>query len=142
MHVEQVCFDRVFDVQAMNGLFSFESGGQLRYGISLPDEAVPADGEWLTIVFAEEGNWSSVLGWHDPATGKMGLRERTWALAWDAAQALGFLGALVLTATGAEAGMPVVLPSMLIGLCGIVFVLIRGLRRNGQVRRILGGHPV
>jgi len=136
MHLEQVHFERVFDAQQMNGVFSFEGGGQVRYGVWLPGDAVPASGKRLVLAFGEAGNWSTVLGWIDPATGALGLR-RTWSMAADWLRALGAVSKLILLTAGAMLGLRYVVPLAALGVCGIGWLLWRAMRRNRVVRQAL-----
>jgi len=140
MHLEQVCFERVFDAQQMNGVFSFESDGQVRYGVWLPGDAVPANGKRLILAFGEAGNWSTVLGWIDPATGELGLR-RTWSMAAEWARALGVVTKLILVTAGAALGLRYAVPFVALGVCGIGWALWRAMRRNRRVRRALQAFP-
>lgn len=141
MHLEQVHFERVFDAQQMNGVFSFEGGGQVRYGVWLPGDAVPASGKRLVLAFGEAGNWSTVLGWIDPATGALGLR-RTWSMAADWLRALGAVSKLILLTAGAMLGLRYVVPLVALGVCGIGWLLWRAMRRNRVVRQALLEFPV
>jgi len=140
MHLEPVRFERVFDAQQMNGVFSFESGGQVRYGVWLPGDSVPASGKRLILAFGEAGNWSTVLGWIDPATGELGLR-RTWSMAAEWARALGLVGKLIILTAGAALGLRYAVPFVGLGLCVIVWALWRAMRRNRRVRRALQEFP-
>lgn len=78
MHVEQINFDRVFDVQELTGSFSFERAGWPVYGVSAPGLGIPRAGSTYAVAFAETGNWQTVLGWRDLSTSTVRLRESTW----------------------------------------------------------------
>jgi hypothetical protein len=137
MHVERVRFDRVFDVVRGNGLFSFESGGRKRYGVSLPCQVVPAEGSVLVVALAAADNWSATLGWHDPASGRIALREDTWTLFWNAAENTAWFGGIAVAAAAALAGAVGVLLALPAALFAFGCLLWRGLRRKDALRRAL-----
>ena len=81
MHIRQVRFDRVFDVQERTGDFSFEDGGWPVYGVNAGAMGIAREGATYAVAFAEAGNWNTVIGWRDLATPQVGIRRSAWALA-------------------------------------------------------------
>lgn len=75
MHIEQVRFDEVFDVQAARGDFSFRTGGKPVYGVNLRHGLVPAAGSRYAIAFERQGDWSTVLAWRAFGTQKVRFKE-------------------------------------------------------------------
>jgi hypothetical protein len=65
MHLERIHFDEIFDVVMPRSAFSFKSGGRVRYGASLGHRVVPDEGSTFAVVFAQQDNWTTVLGWRD-----------------------------------------------------------------------------
>jgi hypothetical protein len=137
MHVERVRFDRVFDVVRGNGMFSFESGGRPRYGVSLPGQVVPAEGSALVVALAAPDNWSATLGWRDPASGRTALREDTWTVLWNAAENTARFGGIAVAAAGALGSVVAVLLALPASLCAFGWLFSRGLRRKDALRRAL-----
>lgn len=77
MHIEMIRFDTVFDVVERSGTFSFKSGGRTEYGVRLQNHAIPRQGAPYAVAFAERGNWQSVMGWRDLASGDAVLAQST-----------------------------------------------------------------
>lgn len=78
-HIEQIRFDRVFDVQG--GTFSFESGGGKHYAVRFANGSVPHDGAVYAVALLEPGNWQKIVGWRDLAGDKVELSESAWDVA-------------------------------------------------------------
>jgi len=79
MHIEQVDFDEVFDVQAGIGDFSFRSGGKPVYGVNLRNGFVPAAGSRYAVAFERAGDWNSVLAWRALGTQKVQFKLPGWS---------------------------------------------------------------
>lgn len=80
MHIEQLRFDEVFDVQPARGDFSFRSGGRPVYGVRLGKGCVPAAGSRYAVAFEQAGDWDTVLAWRELGTQVVRFREPGWAL--------------------------------------------------------------
>lgn len=81
MHIRQVRFDRVFDVQQATGDFSFEEGGWPVYGVNAAAMGIPREGSTHAVAFAEAGNWNTVIGWRDMATSTVQIKRSAWQFA-------------------------------------------------------------
>lgn len=81
-HIEVVRFDRVFDVQAGRGNFSFDSGGKRQFGVQFAGGDIPAEGARYAVALAEPGNWQRIIGWRDLAGAQVRLKESAWDVAW------------------------------------------------------------
>lgn len=81
MHIEQVRFDRIFDVQQRTGDFSFEDGGWPVYGVNVVGMGIPREGASYAVAFSEAGNWNTVIGWRDLATPQIRIKRSAWQLA-------------------------------------------------------------
>jgi hypothetical protein len=75
MHIEQVQFEEVFDVQAARGDFSFRTGGKPVYGVNLRHGFVPAAGSRYAVAFERQGDWSTVLAWRALGTQEVRFKE-------------------------------------------------------------------
>jgi hypothetical protein len=137
MHIKRIHLDEVFDAPWRRGAFSFRSGGQPTYGVRLPGWRVPPAGSTLALAFERPGDWRSVIGWHDLATGRITLRDPAWAIvlhklseAWEAAP-------IVLAACLLLCGVPGLWLALAV-IVGTSGYFLRGaLRRNGHVRAAL-----
>jgi hypothetical protein len=78
MYIENVTFDRVFDVSPSSGDFSFTSAGKTEYGVRFRRRVVPTKGSMFAVAFAEIGNWNTVLGWRDLTSTEVILMRPTW----------------------------------------------------------------
>jgi len=81
MHIKQVRFDRIFDVQQRTRDFSFEGGGWPVYGVNAIGGRIPCEGSTYAVAFGEPDNWEKVIGWRDLATSQVELKRSAWALA-------------------------------------------------------------
>lgn len=81
MHIKQVRFDRMFDVQERTGDFSFEDGRWPVYGVNVAAMRIPREGASYAVAFAEAGNWNTVIGWRDLATSTVEIKRSAWQLA-------------------------------------------------------------
>lgn len=80
MNLVTVTFDRVFDLHRRVGgrfpthtQFSFESGGQVHYSVSVPGLPTIETGMTVTAILAEAGNWQSLKGWRNWSNGELAL---------------------------------------------------------------------
>lgn len=51
MHIEQIHFDEVFDIQTVRGDFSFRSRGRAHYGVNLQNRVIPRPGSTFAVAF-------------------------------------------------------------------------------------------
>jgi hypothetical protein len=137
MHVQQIRFDDVFDVAAWRGDFSFRSRDRTEYGANLQAHVIPHEGSTLAIAFAEPGNWNTVLGWRDLATGKITLKQPTWSF-WLAALADSILHGPFFIAGGFVFwGVQGALLAALASAGIVCFQAVRSTRLNRAVKRAL-----
>lgn len=139
MHIEQVRFDRIFDVQQGTGDFSFESGGWPVYGVNAVRGTIPREASTYAVAFAERGNWETVIGWRDLATQEVQIKRALWAnlgphLPWIYLLVSGLLGA-AMGGGGWKAALP--LAAMLVLVAGLV--IRSGIVRQRQAERALRG---
>jgi cation transport ATPase len=79
LHQETVTFDRVFDIvrsgqgddNEPSTLFSFQSGSRYEYGVAVPGEPEISDGMTVTVILGRAGNWQTLMGWVNHATGEL-----------------------------------------------------------------------
>lgn len=79
MHIETVKLDQVFDIQRraatrfskQHTYFSFECEGVKRYAIQVPGWPRIEQGDALTVVLRQTGNWQTLVGWKNHATGEL-----------------------------------------------------------------------
>ena len=122
MHIEQVRFDRIFDVQQRTGDFSFESGGWPVYGVNAVGGEIPREAATYAVAFAERGNWETVIGWRDLATQEVRLKPTVWAhlgphMPWIYLFISGLLGS-AMSGGGWKAALP--LAAMLVLVAGLL----------------------
>ena len=133
MHVEKVRFDEVFDVAPRGGDFSFRSQGKTQYGVRLQSGIIPGNGSTFAVAFDQPGQWTTVLGWRDLASGDVRLAHPDWAL-W-----------LVTLSDLLAVGVFLIVGGLLLGGPGIALAVaaaflypaIRQMRRNRAVRQAL-----
>lgn len=133
MHIETVQFDDVFDVAPHGGHFSFRSRGKTQYGVKLENGVIPRKGATFAVAFDRPGQWSTVLGWRDLASGDVRLAHPGWTL-W-----LGSLSDLL------TFGIFFVVGGLLLGGIGVALAVAaaflypatRQMRRNRAVKRAL-----
>jgi len=142
MHIRQVRFDRVFDVQQRTGDFSFEDGGWPVYGVNVAGMGVPREGSTYAVAFAEAGNWNTVIGWRDLASSTVQIKRSAWQLAIQQLP-YGYLMipvpyGIALALGGYRAAAPVAaLMLVVVGAC-----VYRAAWRNRQaVQALRGVHP-
>lgn len=139
MHIEQVRFDRIFDVQQVTGDFSFESGGWPVYGVNAVGGRIPREASTYAVAFGERGNWETVIGWRDMATQEVQIKRSFWAtlgphMPWIYLLVSGLLGA-AMSGGGWRAALP--LAAMLVLVSGLV--IRSGIVRQRQAERALRG---
>jgi hypothetical protein len=137
MHIEQVAFEEVFDVQSARGDFSFRTRGKPRYGVNLHSGVIPSAGSTFAVAFGQAGNWDTVLGCRDLAGTEVRLRRVTWQSVLLATGDFIFLGPLCMIAGlvigGTWAGA-VLATLLLLAMGGVV---VHGMRLNRAVVRAL-----
>ena len=145
MHVETVTLDRVFDVQRRNASkyapkrtdFSFESAGTRHFAVQVPGWPGLAQGDRLTAVLQEPGNWQTLAGWKNHTTGELVLPDTRRSL-WGVFRALagGLVGYGLFAGATTPAGRTA--SAMFAVLCGILgSVLVeQWLRERAQSRFI------
>lgn len=141
LHLEQVCFERVFDAPGPNSIFSFEAAGMRQYGVNFAGSPVPQAGARFAVVLAEPGNWQKVLGCRDLATPDVYLRETVWGVVSDFAF-LGYFGlpvvlGITLMAFGGWAALAVLILSVWAAAAYLRHVL----RRSRAIARMLREAP-
>ena len=137
MHVEQVEFEQVFDVQAGRGDFSFTSKGRSHYGVNLYRGMIPRAGATYLVAFAEKANWSSVLGWRDCAGGASELRQPLWHGVVTGIESLLWLGPFLVLGALLFGGQAAAL-AVLLAICSFAGVRVyRIAERNRAIRRAL-----
>jgi len=139
MHIEQVRFDRIFDVQQRTGDFSFESGGWPVYGVNAVGGKIPREASTYAVAFAERGNWETLIGWRDLATQEVQLKRTVWAnlgphLPWIYLLVSGLLAG-AMNGGGWKAALP--LAAMLVLVVGLV--IRSGIVRQRRAERALRG---
>ena len=139
MHIEQVRFDRIFDVQQVTGDFSFESGGWPVYGVNAVGGKIPREASTYAVAFGERGNWETVIGWRDMATQEVHIKRSFWAslgphMPWIYLLVSGLLGA-AMGRGGWKAALP--LAAMLVLVAGLV--IRSSIVRQRQAERALRG---
>lgn len=139
-HIEQVRFDRVFDVQGAD--FSFESGGQKHYAVRFSNDSVPAAGALYAVALIERGNWQQIVGWRDLATAKVLLRESAWSVAFSELTDYYLLVPIFVVAGFVFVGPWGALAALALFVCWSVYVVRRAARRNRLVDAALRAvHP-
>ncbi|WP_139220061.1 hypothetical protein [Collimonas sp. OK412] len=77
MPLTTVRFDRVFDIVVSTKdrkpvtFFSFESNGARQFAVPAPGKPDLRTGAVVTAYLGDEGNWQTLLGWKDHATGEL-----------------------------------------------------------------------
>lgn len=135
MHIKQVRFDRIFDVQERTGDFSFEDGGWPVYGVNANGLTIPREGATYAVAFAEAGNWEKVIGWRDLAESNVEIKRSAWSLA---IQALPWYYMIIPVPFGITLAVPVA------GLMVLAFgaFIYRAAWRNRQAAQALRDvHP-
>lgn len=137
MHIEQVHFDEVFDIQAGRGDFSFRSGGTPTYGVNLRNRFIPAAGSRYAIAFERRGDWDSVVAWR-----ALGAREVDFKTPGWLALTLCFADFLWFVPSTIAAGLVFGGPALALALAAAFLALAAvgagwGIRRNRAVERAL-----
>jgi len=138
LHLEQVCFERVFDAPYDPvGIFSFEAQGRRQFGLDFCGSPVPRVGARFAVVLAESGNWQTVLGCRDLATPDVYLGQTIWGtvadLAWIGYFALPVLCIVTLMMFGGWASLAVLAFSVFASVAYLRHVH----RRSRTVERML-----
>ncbi|MGF6273097.1 hypothetical protein ABIB38_001455 [Massilia sp. UYP11] len=136
-HLEQVCFERIFDAPGRTGYFSFEAAGKRQYGVMLPDGEVPREGAHYAVVLAEKDNWQAIMAWRDLSTPHVYIRETAWQVVRNYAW-LGYVGmpavlGVTLVAFGGWAALAV----LALMLWGGAAYLRHVIRRNRRIEQAL-----
>lgn len=142
--VVAVRFERVFDVQRRSLQerpctdFSFEMpDGRKVYGVSVPGEPRIEAGMEVSAVLTTEGNWQTLIGWKDHATGAVVLPRARFAFIellgpLAVATVFGLLGRSAGSAVGRYAAFGVAALGLLVWID-----LLNRWRRNRRAARIL-----
>jgi|GEM_PF-739139 len=141
LHLEQVCFDRVFDAQQGSTMFSFESGGKRQFGVHFAGGPVPVPGARYAVVLGEPGNWQKVLGCRDLATPDVYLRETVWGIVSEFAFLGYFVLPVVLGITLAVFGAWAALSVLVLSVWMIAAYLRHVQRRSRAIMRMLRAVP-
>lgn len=137
VHIDVVRFDRLFDVQASNGNFSFESGGRRRFAVELAGGEIPAEGARYAVALAEKDNWQKIVGWRDLAGTEVRLRESAWDAALSGLHAWCMLAPLLVIFVLLSLGPWAALAAFLALFWLWVQMIGRALRRNRLVDEAL-----
>lgn len=138
MHIEEIRFDEVFDVQALRGDFSFSTRGRPSYGVNLGNNIIPSLGATFAVAFVKPGDWSTVLAWRDLASKKVKFKQPSWIAVLLAASDLILFGPLFIAGGLALAGEWIVAGVFAaLFAVGVLTMLTRGVIRNRMVERAL-----
>lgn len=139
MHIEQIDFDEVFDIQAARGDFSFRSRGRAHYGANLQNRVIPRPGSRFAVAFATPGDWPSVIGSRDLASSEVVLARPTWMAFLLQAGDFFVFGLPFIVGTLVFGGSwPGLVLAALLALA-IAYVIVRGLRVNRAATQALLG---
>lgn len=128
-------FDRVFDIvrdgrdadREPSTLFSFQSGNRCEYGVAVPGEPEIFDGMTVTAILGTAGNWQTLMGWVNHATGELTCKASSIFAVFVAIPFV--IAALTLIKTHAFAG-----GVMLLFSSALMFWTVRETYRREQVR--------
>ena len=137
MHIEQVHFDEVFDVQAVRGDFSFRSRGRAHYGVNLQNRVIPRAGSAYAVAFGKPGDWTTVLGCRDLASSKVKLSQPGWTAVVLQFGDFLFFGPLIVVAGLVLGGSWLGLVAATLFMLAIAYAVVLGLRQNRAVTRAL-----
>jgi len=141
MKVERIHFDDIFDVAPYHGNFSYRSAGRLHYGVQLDKGVIPRGGSAWAVAFGRTGDWSTVLGWRDLSSAKVGLKYPDWAAVLAALGHVYFGApvaiALALLLGGADAAMAAAAAVAVLA----VYLVAGMIRKNRAVERALRAMP-
>lgn len=138
-HIEQVCFERVFDAPGRTGNFSFEAGGKRQYGVILHGGEVPREGARVAVALAKPGNWQTIRAWRDLSTPDVHIYETVGMVVLDYLWLVAFSLPVVFGITWITFGLwaaVLVVASLL--AAGAVY-LRQVVVRNRRMARALGG---
>ena len=137
MHVEQVHFDDVFDVEARRGDFSFSSRGRTQYGVKLPSHVIPRKGSIFAVAFAEPGKWTTVLGWRDLTSGTVTLKHPTWSIWFSKLSDTILYGPFFIVGGLLAGGLKGMFAVVVAIACIVLFQIFRAMRFNQAVKQAL-----
>lgn len=140
-HIEQVCFERVFDAQSGNGEFSFESAGKRQFGVQLAAGHIPREGASYAVALRQKGNWQTIIGWRDLSTTYVTLKQTAWDVAWGEAYILYMAGPAFIFAAPVFFGPWAMLGALLLALGAAVLTIRWAARRNRLVDQALRNVP-
>lgn len=146
MQVRQVTFERVFDVQRSQGLFSFVADGRSHYSVTLPGADVPEVGERFAFAMLDPDDFSSVVAHRKLGQQQVKLRQGSstgvalveligdWYIAGLILPAFAFaVGTSVSGGVGAIAALVVLLGQVLASAAYLEYVA----RRNKVATQVL-----
>ncbi|MCA1244998.1 hypothetical protein [Massilia sp. MS-15] len=137
MHIEQVQFDEVFDVQPARGDFSFRCAGRPVYGVNLHSGVIPRPGSRFAVAFGKRGDWNSVLGCRDLASSKVLLRRPGWAASLFSLGDILLFGPLCVGAGLALGGPGIAIATTALFTLAIAAGLVHGLLQNRTLKLAL-----
>lgn len=137
-HIEQVCFERVFDAPGRTGNFSFEAGGKRQYGVILHGGEVPREGARIAVALAEPGNWQTIRAWRDLSTPDVHLYETVGMVLLEYAWLVYFCLPVVFGVTWLTFGLWAAVLVVTFLLCAGGAYLRHVIVRNRRLRRALG----
>jgi hypothetical protein len=134
MYIKKIQFEKIFDVAARRGDFSFKSGDQSCYGINLRRGVIPREDTPYAVAFADPNDWSSMLGWRDLETGAVSLNHSVWNSLWIGMADLYMLLPLAFGFGLYFGGLTLALTLPLVPVCLGVYRLITFVKTNRKVR--------
>lgn len=139
-HIEQVCFERIFDAPSRSGNFSFEAGGKRQYGVMLHGGDVPHEGARYAVALAEPGNWQTIRAWRDLSTPDVHLYETVGSVlftyAWFGYMGLPIVFGVMWLAFGLWAGLLAVVFLLGAGAAYLRRVVVRNRRMDQALRDV------
>lgn len=137
MHIERIHFEEVFDVASGRGDFSFRSGGRTEYGVNLGRGTIPRAGATYAVAFGRQGDWASVLGWRDLASGKASLAHSTVGLLLARLYDVYLYGLFLFAGGFLFGGIGMALAFAALFIAGLFYVTARDVRTLRHARRAL-----
>jgi hypothetical protein len=133
MDIKKIQFEKIFDVAARRGDFSFKSGNESYYGINLRRGVIPREGATYAVAFADRNDWSSMLGWRDLETGAVSLKHSVWDSLWTGMTDLFILLPFAFGFGLYFGGLTLALTLPLVPVCLGVYRLIAVVKTNRKV---------
>lgn len=133
MQIKKIQFEKIFDVAARRGDFSFKSGHHSYYGINLRRGVIPREGAPYAVAFGDHNDWSTMLGWRDLETGAVSLKHSVWDFLWTGMTDLYILLPVAFGVGLNFGGLPLALTLPLVPICLGAYRLISLVKTNRKV---------